>query len=76
MKAIIGKRYRHYKGNEYIVLALARDESDPTRELVIYRALYESPDFGRDCVWAREQSCFEEDIEVSGVLMPRFTMIE
>lgn len=76
MKALIGRRYRHYKGGEYEVIMLARNEMSPKEIFVIYRALYESEDFGKGCVWAREQGCFEGDVEVNGVLTPRFSMIE
>ena len=32
-------RYRHFKGNEYEVLGVARD-SETMQEVVVYRALY------------------------------------
>jgi len=76
MKAIVGKRYRHYKGGEYTVLAIARMESDPTIECVVYRAEYESPDYGKDTVWIREKGIFEEKIMVDGKEIDRFTCIE
>jgi hypothetical protein len=75
MKAEIGKRYRHWKGNEYTVLAIARLESDPLKEYVVYRAEYESPDFGEGSVWLRERSVFEEQIETEGKMVERFCVI-
>lgn len=75
MKAEIGKRYRHRKGNEYTVLAIARLESDPLKEYVVYRAEYESPDFGKDTVWLREKTMFEEQVEVDGKVLERFSLI-
>jgi hypothetical protein len=75
MKAIVGKRYRHYKGNEYTVLAIARLESDPNEVYVVYRAEYTSPDFGEGTVWLRKQEFFEEQIIVSGTSRDRFTQI-
>ncbi|GHU80715.1 hypothetical protein FACS1894191_6590 [Clostridia bacterium] len=37
----IGKAYRHFKGNYYLVEAVARD-SESEQDLVIYRPLYET----------------------------------
>jgi hypothetical protein len=76
MKAIPGKRYRHYKGGEYTILTIARMEGDPNVECVVYRAEYESPDFGKDTVWIREKGMFEEKIMVDGKEIDRFTCIE
>ena len=75
MKAIVGKRYRHYKGNEYTVLAIARLESDPNEVYVVYRAEYTSPDFGEGTVWLRKQEFFEEQVIVAGTSRDRFTQI-
>lgn len=44
--------YRHYKGDLYIVEALAR-HSETGEELVIYRGLY-----GDSPLWARPKSLF------------------
>ena len=56
MEVKIGKIYRHYKGNYYIVEALAKD-SETLETLVIYRALYESGE-----VWARPIKNFTEKL--------------
>ena len=70
MKAEVGKKYRHYKGNEYIVLALARSSEDIEQELVVYQDLNDSSK-----VWARPRAMFEEEIEIEGKAMPRFALI-
>ncbi len=71
-----GERYRHYKGKEYTILAVARNESDPEEFLVIYRAEYDSPDFGNGCVWARPLELFNGNLDVDGKELKRFTRIE
>jgi len=38
-------KYRHFKGEEYEVIAVARDCENPERKIVVYRALYASKDF-------------------------------
>ena len=56
--------YRHYKGNLYEVLEIAK-HSETEEELVVYRALY--GDYG---VWVRPLGMFTETI--NGV--PRFAL--
>ena len=62
-------RYRHFKGNEYEVIGLAR-HSETQEELVVYRALY--GDFG---LWVRPVSMWNETVERDGKTFRRFTYI-
>ncbi|MEA5669393.1 DUF1653 domain-containing protein [Stenotrophomonas sp. MH1] len=59
-------RYRHFKGGEYEVIGLARS-SETLEPLVLYKPLY--GDLG---IWARPYTMFVEQVEVGGVLQPRF----
>jgi hypothetical protein len=61
--------YRHYKGNDYRVVSLAR-HSETLEALVVYDALY--GDLGR---WVRPAAMFVETVEVSGKRVPRFARI-
>lgn len=61
--------YRHYKGNLYQVLAVAR-HSETLEELVVYQALY--GDFG---VWVRPLKMFLGDVDVEGVQQSRFVFV-
>ena len=63
-------KYRHFKGNEYEVLYLAR-HSETLEEMVVYRALY-----GERGVWVRPASMWNEIIERGGKTFRRFTKIE
>ena len=69
MEIIIGGRYRHFKGNEYEVIAIAR-HSETLEPLVIYRALY-----GEGDVWARPLSEFTDTVTRDGVTRRRFEEI-
>ena len=62
-------RYRHFKGNEYEVIGLAR-HSETQEEMVVYRALY--GDFG---LWVRPVSMWNEAVERDGKTFRRFTYI-
>lgn len=59
-------KYKHYKGNLYEVIGVAR-HSETEEELVVYRALY-----GEYGLWIRPLSMFVENVEIDGVIMPRF----
>lgn len=59
-------RYRHYKGNEYIVIGVAR-HSETDEELVVYR-----PDYGDRGLWVRPKDMFLETVSVDGRNVPRF----
>ncbi len=52
-------RYRHYKGKEYEVIGIAR-HSETHEELVVYRALYDTPEFGDRALWVRPLGSFTE----------------
>ena len=61
--------YRHYKGNDYRVLGLAR-HSETLEPLVVYQALY-----GERGLWVRPAAMFIEHIEHGGKLQPRFASL-
>lgn len=63
-------RYRHFKGNEYEVLYVAR-HSETTEPMVVYRALY-----GEGGVWVRPAFMWCETVEHEGKNVPRFAPVE
>jgi len=65
-----GKKYRHFKGNEYMVLHLAK-HSETEEEMVVYQALY-----GERGIWVRPLNMFLEKVEVGGKSVDRFEKIE
>ena len=62
-------RYRHFKGNEYEVLYLAK-HSETLEPMVVYRALY-----GEHGVWVRPAGMWNETVERDGKTHVRFTYI-
>ena len=62
-------KYRHFKGNEYEVLCVAK-HSETLEEMVVYRALY-----GEGGVWVRPAAMWEEEIERDGKKFKRFEYI-
>jgi hypothetical protein len=68
-KIVLGK-YRHFKGNEYEVIALAK-HSETLEDIVVYRALY-----GEMGIWVRPASMWQEMVTRDGKTFRRFEKIE
>jgi hypothetical protein len=66
-------RYRHYKGNEYEVIGVAKHSEDET-ELVVYQPLY-NHNSGERGLWGRPLQMFIETVQVNGETKPRFEYI-
>ena len=60
--------YRHFKGNKYEVLGVAK-HSESGEELVVYRALY-----GEGGLWVRPLTMFVEEVPWKGKRQPRFAL--
>lgn len=61
--------YRHFKGNLYEVIGVAR-HSESLEEMVVYKALY-----GNGDMWVRPVSMWDEIIERDGRTFPRFEFV-
>ena len=64
-----GKYYRHFKGNVYRVLHIAKN-SETLEDMVVYQAMY-----GEGGIWVRPKAMFEEVIERDGKTLRRFEPI-
>ena len=67
---LVGREFRHFKGNRYRLEGFAKD-SETLEEMVVYRALY-----GEHGLWVRSAKMFFETIERDGKTMKRFELIE
>ena len=66
-KIIVGKTYKHFKGNIYKVIALAKC-SETLEELIVYQSIDEKH------TWVRPKKMWNEVVDDKGTL--RFTLIE
>lgn len=70
VKTIPVGKYRHFKGNEYEVISIAR-HSETTEPMVVYRSLY-----GDHGTWVRPADMWNETIEREGKTFKRFEKID
>ena len=70
MRLAPGDIVRHFKGNRYEILYIAKD-SETMEDMVVYRALY-----GEGGLWVRPAKMFFETIERDGKTMKRFELLE
>lgn len=69
MEQIRTGRYRHFKGNEYRVIGVAK-HSETREDMVVYQALY-----GEGGLWVRPAAMWNEPVKRDGYCGPRFIYI-
>ena len=62
-------KYRHFKGNEYRLIAVAK-HSETLAPMVVYESLY-----GEGGLWVRPAEMWSEQVDRDGYSGPRFTYI-
>lgn len=62
-------KYRHFKGNEYRLITVAK-HSETLEPMAVYEALY-----GQGGIWVRPAEMWTEHVERDGYSGPRFTYI-
>ena len=67
---ILGATYKHYKGNFYKIIAIAK-HSETNESLVIYEALYDEHK-----IWARPIEMWNDIIELNGEKFKRFELVK
>ena len=67
-------KYRHFKGKKYEVIGIGH-HSESLEKLVIYKALYDSEEFGTNAIWARPYDLFISEKELDGKMVKRFEYI-
>ncbi len=62
--------YRHFKGNRYRLLYVAR-HSETLEPMVVYQALY-----GEHGIWVRPAAMWTEQVNRDDYSGPRFSLVE
>jgi len=68
------ERYQHYHGKHYEVLGEAK-HSETVEEMVVYRELYDSVEFGKNPIWVRPKEMFFGNVMIEGNEVSRFKKI-
>lgn len=63
----VGKIYRHYKGNIYMIIALAK-HSETSEDMIVYQNVKKGD------IWTRPKTMWNEVVDDKGTL--RFTLLE
>ncbi|CAN5917787.1 DUF1653 domain-containing protein [soil metagenome] len=67
-------KYKHYKGKFYEVIGTVI-HSETLERMVLYKALYDSPGYGKGQLWVRPEKMFLENVMVDGKEVARFEFI-
>lgn len=65
---IVGKSYKHYKGNIYKIIALAK-HSETGEDMIVYQNTEKGD------IWTRPASMWNDIVNVNGKDVLRFTLI-
>ena len=60
--------YKHYKGNIYEVIGIAK-HSETLEEMVVYTSVVDGQ------IWVRPKEMFLEQVEIEGKKIPRFAFL-
>jgi len=69
IKAIVGKKYEHYKGGIYRVINIAT-HTETEEVLVIYEGIESNK------TWARPKNMFQDNVEIDGKIINRFKQLD
>jgi hypothetical protein len=66
--------YRHFKGKYYEVIGIVH-HSETLEPLVLYKALFKSPEYGWYHLWVRPLSMLHDEHELNGKMVPRYKFV-
>jgi len=74
MEEVKKGKYLHYKGGKYEVIDVVI-HSETLEKMVLYKALYDSKEFGNNSLWVRPLDMFLGEVEIDGENVKRFKYI-
>ncbi len=67
-------KYLHYKNKEYKVISIWK-HSDTLEDFVVYKALYDSKEFGNNTIWMKPVKDFCANVTIDWKEVKRFKYI-
>ncbi len=67
--------YRHSKSGKLYMVDSVGKHSETLEDMVSYHAMYIDSEFGTRANWIRPAKMFLEEVEVNGLMVPRFEKI-
>lgn len=68
-------QYRHFKNHKTYQVIGTAIHSETYETMVIYQALYDCEQFGKNSTWVRPAKMFLEIMNIEGVDVPRFSYV-
>ena len=67
--------YKHSRSGKLYMVDSVGKHSETLEDMVSYHAMYIDPEFGARANWVRPAKMFLEEVEVNGLMVPRFEKI-
>jgi len=74
MKEVKIGKYQNWRGNFYEVIGVGKN-TETMEDFVVYKSLYEVPEFPLGSIWIRPKEMFLGEKEVNGKKMLRFKFV-
>jgi len=69
-------KYRHYKGGMYEVIGVGCHSENVKEKFVVYKSLYDHPDFKKGQIWVRPIDIFYDKVVIDNKEMERFVYVD
>lgn len=69
-------KYQHFRNKKFYEVIGTAVHTETREELVVYKSLYDAPDFPYGSLWVRPKSMFMEMVDADGVKVPRFALVK
>lgn len=69
-------KYQHFRNKKFYEVIGTAVHTETREELVVYKSLYDAPNFPYGSLWVRPKSMFVEMVDSEGEKVPRFAFIQ
>ncbi len=69
-------KYQHFRNKKIYEVVGTAVHTETREEVVVYKSLYDAPDFPYGSMWVRPKTMFTEMVDAEGEKVPRFAFIK